>query len=102
MQQAIPNSKIPDAVSILGRNHRVVAPVSKGRSFVFSAIDDPSAVVLDYPTTILPPTEVLLRYNRSSQAVSAPVFNTQPTVYFGIHNYELQGLLRLDYAFHAG
>ena len=71
MQQAIPSSKIPDAVSILGRNHRVVAPVSKGKSFVFSAIEDTSAVVLDYPTTILPlkkfflpPTEVLLRYNR--------------------------------------
>jgi NAD-dependent dihydropyrimidine dehydrogenase PreA subunit len=109
MQQAIPDSKIPDAVSILGRNHRVVAPVSKGKSFVFSAIDDSSAAVLDYPTTILPlkkfflpPTEVLLRYNRSSQAASAPVFNAQPTIYFGIHNYELQGLFRLDHAFHAG
>lgn len=109
MQQAIPMEKIPDAVSILGKKHRIVAPVAKGKSFVFSVIDDPVAVTLDYPTTILPlkkfflpPREVLLHYNRSSQAVTAPAPHAEPTIFVGIHNYELQGLLRLDHAFRAG
>ena len=109
MQYAIPRDKVPEAVSILKGKHRIVAPVSKGKSYVFSVIDDPKTVVLDYPTTILPlkkfflpPADVLLHYNRQSQEVFIPAHRTEATIFFGVHNYELQGLLRLDHAFRTG
>jgi sulfhydrogenase subunit beta (sulfur reductase) len=109
MQQAIPRDRIPDAVSILRKQHRIVAPVPKGKSFVFSVIDEPSKVCIDYPTTILPlkkfflpPSDVILHYNKRSQEVFIPASRNQPTLFFGIHNYELQGLLRLDHAFRTG
>jgi len=108
-QRAIPRARIPDAVSIFCKNHRVVAPVPKGKSFVFALVQDPQAVTLDYPTTILPlkrfffpPTDVMLHYDRKSQSISVPETAKGPTLFFGVHNYELQGLFRLDYAFRTG
>ena len=109
MQQAIPRERIPDAVSILSRKHRVVAPVPKGKTHVFSVIDEPVRVSIDYPTTILPlkkfflpPVDVILHYNRRSQEVFIPKPGVEQTLFFGIHNYELQGLFRLDHAFRTG
>ena len=109
MQRAIPRAKIPDAVNVLSKNYRIVAVVPKGKSFVFSVIRDPGSVTLDYPTTILPlkkfflpPNDVILHYDRKTQSASAPESRKEPTLFFGIHNYDLQGLLRLDYAFRSG
>jgi hypothetical protein len=109
MQQAIPKGRIPDAVSILSKTHRIVAPISRGKSFVFSVIEDPKSVRLDYPSTILPlkkfflpPSDVIMRYNLRSQVASLPTARPEPALFFGVHNYELQGLLRLDYAFSTG
>ncbi len=109
MQQAIPRDKIPEVVSLLGRNHRVIAPVRKGKNHVFAMVSNPAEVTLDYASTILPlkkfflpPTDVILHYDTRSQAATAPVRPKEPMLFFGIHNYELQGLLRLDYAFRSG
>lgn len=107
--KAIPREKVSEAVSILAKKYKVVAPVQKGKSFVFSAISDPRQVVLEYPTTILPlkkfflpPNDLVLSYNRKTQSGQAPVIDAVPTVFFGVHNYELQGLFRLDHAFRTG
>jgi formate hydrogenlyase subunit 6/NADH:ubiquinone oxidoreductase subunit I len=109
MLKAIPREKISRAVSILQKDFRVVAPIPKGKSFIFSPNPDPEAVTLDYTTTILPlkkfflpANDVILSYNRKTQAASAPTRATEPTLFFGVHNYELQGLFRLDHAFHSG
>ncbi len=108
VQKAIPREKLPDAVSLLQRKFSVIAPIAKGKSFVFAAIQDPGEVVIDYTTTILPlkkfflPNDVILSYNRETQKASAPEIKSQPTLFFGVHNYELQGLFRLDYAFKSG
>ena len=109
MQQAIPREKIPEVISILGRKHRIVAPVPKGKSFVFSLVTDPRQVAIDYPSTILPlkkfflpPVDVLLRYNTRNNTAAVPPDRREPTLFFGIHNYDLQGLLRLDHAFRSG
>jgi sulfhydrogenase subunit beta (sulfur reductase) len=108
-QKAIPRAKIPEAVSILKGKYKVVAPVRKGQSFIFSVVADPQDVVLDYPTTILPlkkfflpPNDLLMSYDMKTQAARAPEVDAAPTVFFGVHNYELQGLFRLDYAFRTG
>jgi NAD-dependent dihydropyrimidine dehydrogenase PreA subunit len=65
--------------------------------------------VLDYPTTILPlkkfflpPNDVLMSYDMKTQAARVPEVDASPTVFFGVHNYELQGLFRLDHAFRTG
>ncbi|HVP17711.1 MAG TPA: 4Fe-4S dicluster domain-containing protein [Spirochaetia bacterium] len=109
MHRAIPRAKVSEAVSLLSRKHQVVAAVPKGKSFVFAAVTEPSLVTLDYPSTILPlkkfflpPTDVIFTFDRKSQEIAVPKGWSQPTVFFGIHNYELQGLLRLDHAFSSG
>jgi ferredoxin len=109
MQHAIPRDMIPQAVSILAKKHRVVAPVPKGKSHVFALVDDPARVTIDYPTTILPlkkfflpPQDVVFHYNRQSQEVLIPQSRPEPFLFFGVHNYELQGLFRLDHAFNTG
>ncbi len=108
-QKAIPRESVPQAVSILEKKYRLVAPVRKGKSFVFAATPDPQAVCLDYTTTILPlkkfflpPNDVLLSYNRKTNRAAAPEHAREQTLYFGIHNYELQGVFRLDHAFRTG
>ena len=110
MQLAIPRDKIPEVVSILGRKHRIVAPVPKGKSFVFSEVTDPALVTIDYPSTILPlkkfflpPVDVLLHYNSGNNKASVPGGRrSESLLFFGIHNYDLQGLNRLDHAFRTG
>ena len=109
MQRAIPRAKVAEAVSLLSKKYQVVAAVPKGRSFVFAAVKDPSQVTLDYPTTILPlkkffvpPADVIFNFDRKTQSISVPGRRGEPTLFFGIHNYELQGLLRLDHAFASG
>jgi NAD-dependent dihydropyrimidine dehydrogenase PreA subunit len=109
MQRAIPRSKVSEAVNLLSKSFQIVAAVPKGKSFVFTAVNDPSQVALDYPTTILPlkkfflpPKDVIFNFDRKSQSVSVPDTPAKPTLFFGIHNYELQGILRLDHAFSSG
>jgi sulfhydrogenase subunit beta (sulfur reductase) len=109
MQQAIPAEKLTVAVKTLASKYRVIAPTRKGASFVFAAVKDGDSVVLDYPTTILPlkkvflpPNDALMRFNRKTQTAEAPAIDSTPTVFFGVHNYDLQGLFRLDHAFRTG
>ena len=108
-QKAIPRAKISASIEILQRKFKVVAPLAKGKSFIFAHVKDPALVVLDYPTTILPlkkfflpPNDLILSYDRKTQAAQTPEITAEPTLYFGIHNYELQGVFRLDYAFKNG
>ena len=70
---------------------------------------DPAAVDLEYQTTILPlkkfflpPTDALLRYDMATQESALPRDEHPARLFFGIHNYDLQGLKRLDYAFTSG
>jgi sulfhydrogenase subunit beta (sulfur reductase) len=108
-QKAILKSKIPDAIALLQKNIKVIAPVAKGKSYIFTQIKDPSQAVLDYNTTILPlkkfflpPNDLILSYDMKSLKVAPPEIKTEPTLFFGVHNYDLQGLFRLDYAFRTG
>jgi sulfhydrogenase subunit beta (sulfur reductase) len=70
---------------------------------------DPAAVDLEYQTTILPlkkfflpPTDTLLRCDMATQESALPRDEHPARLFFGIHNYDLQGLKRLDYAFTSG
>ncbi len=107
--KALSRDKIPASLELLMKKYRVIAPRAKGKSFVFSRVEDPRQAVLDYPTTILPlkkyflpPNDVILSYDRKKQQAAPPEIKREPTLFFGIHNYELQGVFRLDYAFRNG
>ena len=107
--KAIPRDKIPDAIAVLRRKYKIVAPVGKGGGWSFSVVEGPQTVQIDYTTTILPlkkfflPTnEAMLKYNIATQEAREEEHKTEPTLFFGIHNYEMQGLLRLDHAFLSG
>jgi hypothetical protein len=109
MEWAIPREKVPDAVSILRKKYKIVAPIPKGKNHVFAVVNDPSLVTLDYSSTILPlkkfflpPADTILNFDAKKQTVSAPERRREPTIFFGIHNYELQGLMRMDHAFRTG
>jgi NAD-dependent dihydropyrimidine dehydrogenase PreA subunit len=109
MQRAIPREKVCEAVTLLSKGYQIVAAVPKGKSFVFTTVSDPAQVTLDYPTTILPlkkfflpPSDVIFNFDRKGQTIAVPEVPSVPRLFFGIHNYELQGLLRLDHAFSSG
>ena len=109
MQWAIPREKVPDAVSILSKTFKIIAPIPKGKNYVFEEVSDPKKVTLDYHSTILPlkkfflpPVDTILHFDRKTQTSRVPERGKGPTLFFGIHNYELQGLFRLDHAFRTG
>jgi len=90
----------------------LLAPQKKGRhSFSYVTVDKAVNVVLDYPRTIqplkkffLPPRETLLNFKRSSNTFveeEKPPENKK-RIFFGIHSYDMQGVLRLDYSFSSG
>ena len=109
MHQALSRDRVREAVTILKSSYQVVAPTAKGKSFTFSQVDDAASVTLEYSSTILPlkkfflpPVEVLLTYDTVRQTARAPEPVAEPLLFFGVHNYDLQGLLRLDHAFENG
>ena len=107
---ALDEKHIPLLINHLMKKEEVFAPHKKGEhSFSFQKVEDPRDVVLSYPRTIqplkkffLPPKEVLLNFNRSKNQIQKPEEKLSPRIFFGIHGYEMQGLLRLDYSFTTG
>lgn len=89
---------------------KTYAPQKKGEnSFSYEVVAEPEKVVFDYPRTIqplkkffLPPVETLLSYNLNSHAHQEPEIDNEKKIFFGIHSYEMQGVLRLDYSFTKG
>jgi len=103
LETFLTGEKVPDLVRHLSKDYCVIAPTAKGPTFVFSEVEDPASVVVNYNTTILPPKkyfmpskEELLSFDKSSGAVSAPVVDGKPKVMVGVHSYDMQGILRLD------
>jgi len=89
---------------------KVYAPHRKGeKSFSFQEVDDPSRVVFNYPRTILPlkkffqpPIETLLEFTINDNSYELPDIDNKNKIFFGVHSYDMQGVLRLDYVFSRG
>jgi sulfhydrogenase subunit beta (sulfur reductase) len=92
------------------RKSTVIAPHTKGEaSWSFEKVTDAEKVVLDYPRTIqplkkyfLPPQETLLSFNTKDNSFQEPDIEEGPRIFFAVHAYEMQGILRLDYSFLKG
>ncbi len=106
----LPQEHVAQFVEHLMQKGAVFGPKSKGKKFVFDRISSPEEAVLDYQTTILPPkkffqppVEPLFKFNRAELKVEDPVEELPDTkIMLGIHNYDMHGILRLDYAMTRG
>lgn len=106
----ISNPEIRDLIRFLQSKGDLYAPHKKGeKSFSFEKVNDPDKVVLNYNRTILPlkkffipQKEVLLKFNRKSNTFQRPEVENNKRFFFGVHSYDMQGILRLDYSFSRG
>lgn len=101
---------ISDFVEHLKDFGTVFAPQNKGKSsFSFEKIEKESEVILDYPRTIqsikkyfFPSRETLLSYTVKDQNFKRIMIDDSPKIFFGVHSYDMQALLKLDYNFSQG
>lgn len=93
-------------ISSLMRERTVVGPVNRGDKQVFAPLTDPTALVLDYVWTLLPPKkyllppqETLLRFETGPTPRVEAVIEAPPLVILGIHPCDLRGIWALDQIF---
>lgn len=108
--------KLPEFVKALQSGFRVVGPVNTETGYAFDDITGPAQLTLDYTTTILPPKkyflpqrEVLFTFHGeaneqgSQQFEVRPVYQeVQPTVIFGVHTCDMNGIMLYDKVFAEG
>lgn len=86
--------------------YEVVAPVKSGLSYAFETVTSFDQIELDYPTTItslkkylLPPREVLFKFDAQGNEVLDYVEEVRPRVLFGAHACDINALMCLDSVF---
>ncbi len=112
----LPKEKLPELVTALQKAFRVVGPVQTETGYAFDDITDPAQLQLDYTTTVLPPKkyflpqrEVLFKFHTGSNGESKrqlevrPVYQgAEPTVIFGVHTCDMNGIMLYDKVFAEG
>lgn len=97
--KAIPEDKIPKLINILKR-YEVFVPQKRRGEIVFAPVTDESRLVLNYQTTVLPPTSFFLPPEEELFTVKGKrVVETappKPFVIFGLSLKDLAGICRLD------
>ena len=93
-------------VEILNKTHKVMAPVKKENQFVFAQIDTADEMSLDYIPTILPPKKYFMpqkqelgKFNMGDTSMSETRVDLEPTVLFGVHTCDIEGIECLDIVF---
>jgi sulfhydrogenase subunit beta (sulfur reductase) len=105
----IPKTDFKAFVNHLLPNYRVVGPVDYNGGFAFGDISAPDDLRMEYTTTILPPKkyllpprEVLLKFNRSNGSQVEPPPAPEPTVILGVHTCDVHAIQLLDKVFSTG
>jgi len=112
----LPKERLPGFVDSLRAGFRVVGPVRTATGYAFDTIGAAGELVLDYPTTILPPKKYLLPQRETlftfhtgtdeqgaRQIAVEPVFeDVEPTVIFGVHTCDMHGILLYNKVFTEG
>ncbi len=87
----------------------VVAPKRVRNQFAFDEIKSSDELVLDYPTTILPPKnwllppeERLIEFSLGEQPEVQPTIEAEPVVLLGVHPCDIAGIACLDQAMVEG
>jgi len=108
--------KLSSFVAALQAGFRVVGPTKTQTGYAFDDIDNPDDLHLNYDTTVLPPKkyflpqrEVLFSYHAgengagSKQLEVEPVYqDVEPTVIFGVHTCDMNGIMLYDKVFSEG
>jgi formate hydrogenlyase subunit 6/NADH:ubiquinone oxidoreductase subunit I len=88
---------------------RVVGPVEYDGGYAFEEIGDPAGLRLNYTTTILPPKkyllpprEVLFKFEKQNGGHLQTGPRSDPTVIFGVHTCDLHAIQLLDAVFTTG
>lgn len=110
VQFFLEHDRIAEFVAHLQKSRPVYAPHRKGEaSYVFSLVENPREVVLDYPRTMhsvkkffLPPREKLLHFDLTDNSCEAPEARPVDAIFLGVHSYDLAAVHRLDYNFSQG
>jgi len=96
-----------DFICHLKKSHRVVAPVRKENQFVFADIESAEEICLEYIPTILPPKkyffpqkEKLGSFGMNDSRLSDMTVEIEPTIIFGAHTCDIDGIECLDAVFH--
>lgn len=104
----MPKSALGDWIRRIRSGQRVVGPVQVQGHARFAEIEHPSDLVLDYPTTLLPPKkylvpqrEVLLSYRLDGSHVDAAI-TPQSTVILGVHTCDVHAIKLFDRVFSQG
>ncbi len=99
-------SDVHKFIESIMKTHAVMAPVKKENLFVFSEIDDPEEVCIEYMPTILPPKkyfmpqkETLGKFTFGKTEFDSSAVETRPTVIFGVHTCDIEGIECLDIIF---
>ena len=106
--------KLPEFVKALQANFRVVGPVRTETGYEFDDIIQAEQLQLDYTTTILPPKkyflpqrEILFQFHSETNGTRHyevhPVYqDVEPTVIFGVHSCDMNGIVLYDSVFADG
>ena len=102
----LPETGIPVMVEKLSRDFGVIGPVRKGPEFAFELIGDPKDLVLDYPTTILPPKkfpfpprETIFTFEGDKFSKIQELIPEEKHIVLGVHSCDVAGLRFLDRVF---
>ncbi|HEX3049956.1 MAG TPA: 4Fe-4S dicluster domain-containing protein [Aggregatilineaceae bacterium] len=112
----LPKEKLGIFVEALKANFRVVGPTQTETGYAFEDIDHVEQLQLDYNTTILPPKkfflpqrEVLFEFHSDTHHDGRrkidvrPVYqDVEPTVIFGVHTCDMNGIMLYDKVFAEG
>ncbi|HLE16369.1 MAG TPA: 4Fe-4S dicluster domain-containing protein [Anaerolineales bacterium] len=105
----IQKSEILDFIHRLLPDYRVVGPVESNGGYAFEEISDPADLRLNYTTTILPPKkfllppqELLFKFDNTNGGHLQPGPEREPTVIFGVHTCDLHAIQLLDAVFTNG
>lgn len=108
IRQVLPKTALPDWITHVLQNYRIIAPVREREFYKFTEVSAPEQVVLEYPTSILPPkkailppTEDLLRFDSVHNSIER-LQDCNPTVILGVHTCDLHAIQLLDHIFGSG
>ena len=107
---SLQRTQIPTLIDHLGKYGEVVAPHRKGDlSYTYKTVQDVKDVVLEYNRTLLPlkkmflpPVEKLMDFSLKDGNFTRNDIKIEPRVFFAIHSYEMQAILRLDHNMLSG
>lgn len=102
---SLQRTQVPALIDHLRGYGEVIAPHHKGDvSYTFKTVQDSKDVVLDYNRTLLPlkkmflpPVEKLMDFSLKDGNYTSNEVPVEPRVFFGVHSYEMQSILRLDH-----